>query len=201
MVVQGYNPENIKLLIKTELINGHYRIAEKYIWVLKRTLHYRSLALKYESMLYHPELLKADAELGIRIVLRPKEDFPINIKNPQANILLLSQSNPANRRAFEYKLAWYMLEKNVTGVVGEIIRMKNLGYTKLPRHIEEAAIFSIESIGIPPDLGDFKISQEAGNRYSQFMSTIPMIVKNKPAGKAGTEKQIRSTFWYYLDQK
>jgi hypothetical protein len=35
MVQHGYRPENIKMLIRTELINGNFRIAERYINVLK----------------------------------------------------------------------------------------------------------------------------------------------------------------------
>jgi hypothetical protein len=201
MVVQGYTPENIKLLIKTELINGHYKVAGKYIHVLKRTFHYKGIAKKYESMLYHPELVNADPELGIRIALEPKEDFPVSIKNPQLNILLLSQANPLNRRAFEYKLAWYMLEKNVTGVTGEIINLKKMGYSRLPRHIEEAVQFSIENIGIRPELGDYKVSPETVSRFSMYKSSVPQAGNISGAGRSGTEKLLRKTFWYYLDSK
>ena len=96
MVMQGYRPENIKLLIKTNLINGHYKIAEKYINVLKKTWHYRKWAEKYESMLNNPESIKSNPELGEKIRIRPVADFSIRIKNPQTNIPALLMSNPDN---------------------------------------------------------------------------------------------------------
>ncbi|MBP1667402.1 MAG: hypothetical protein H6Q23_2262 [Bacteroidetes bacterium] len=40
MVQNGYTPENIKMLIRTELINNNFRVAERYLNVLKRTLKY-----------------------------------------------------------------------------------------------------------------------------------------------------------------
>ena len=64
MVQHGYRPENIKMLIKTELINGNFKIAERYINVLKKTLHYKNWAEKYERMLFKPELVNSDPELG-----------------------------------------------------------------------------------------------------------------------------------------
>jgi hypothetical protein len=75
MVQHGYNPENIKLLIKTELINGNYKIAERYINVLKKTLHYGTWAEKYEKMLSDRQLINSDPELGEKISLLPKKDF------------------------------------------------------------------------------------------------------------------------------
>jgi hypothetical protein len=201
MVIQGYRPENIKLLIKTDLINGHYKIAEKYIYALKKTLHYRSWAKKYEAMLYHPELIQSDPELGEKVNLRPKKDFPINIKNPQTNILFLLQSNPDNKKAFEYKMAWFMLEKNVGGIVNEINKMKEMGYTRIPGHIEEAALFSKANIGPLPDLGGLKISSETESRFAQYESSLMYIDRNKSSGTSEIQKTMRNTFWYYLDLK
>lgn len=201
MVIQGYRPENIKLLIKTDLINGHYAIAEKYIYVLQKTLHYRSWAKKYESMLYHPELIQSDPELGVKIKLQPKKDFPIRIKNPQANVILLLKANPDNRTAFEYKMAWFMLEKNVDGIVNEISKMKGMGYTRIPRHIEEAALFSNANIGSLPDLGGLNISSETESRYSQYESSLMYNDRNKSVGTSEIQKSLRNTFWYYLDRK
>ena len=109
MVAQGYRPENIKLLIKTNLINGHYKIAEKYIHILKKTFHYRAWAEKYEAMLYRPDLIGSDPELAEKLKFLPKEDFSIRFENPQTNIPPLLQGNPDNKKAFEYMIAWFLL--------------------------------------------------------------------------------------------
>lgn len=197
MVVQGYRPENIRLLIKTDLINGHYAKAEKYIHVLMKTLHYRTVAKKYESMLYHPEKVQADPELGPKLKLQPKTDFPVRIKDPQANVLLLLQSNPENRKAFEYKLAWYMLEKNIKGITVEIKNMKEIGYTRIPRHIEEAALFSNGNLGLQTDLGGLIISAESSQRFSEYESSLMYMQSGK---NKAIPVSFLTTYWYYLDR-
>jgi hypothetical protein len=201
MVGQGYRPENIKLLIKTNLINDHYDIAEKYINVLKKTMHYRKLALKFEAMLNQPEKVKSDPELGKEIMLMPKEDFLVRIKDQQANILLLLESNTGNRRAFEYMMAWYMLERSIGNVAGELTKMKGIGYTRIPKHLEEAALYLSSNSVEPPDLGGLVISTETKNRFLQYEAASLKFNSTLSANEINLKKAFGSTFWYYIGMK
>jgi hypothetical protein len=198
MVIQGYRPENIKLLIKTDLINGHYKIAEKYINVLKRTIRYRKLALRFEKMLFHPELVRNDPELGSKFLLQPKEDFTIQIKDQQDNVLLLLQSNPDNKKAFEYMMAWHMLERNTGKVAEEIKKMKGMGYTRLPRHLQEAAMIFKAGNGEPADLGGLTVSGDTETRYLQYESAITRLDNLLTSGVSDLQKSFGNTYWYYF---
>jgi hypothetical protein len=201
MVMQGYRPENIKLLIKTDLINGHYKVAEKYLYVLKKTLHYRKWAKKYEKMLYNPALINSDPELGEKMRLQPKGDFSIRIKNPQTNIPELLRINPKNEKAFEYKMAWYLLEKNVGGIMNEIKTWKELGYKKMPRHIEEAATIFYANIGPVSEDSGLKISEETDLRFLQYGGVIKPFSGSQSPDEKEIKKKVGNTYWYYLDSK
>ncbi len=201
MVIQGYRPENIKLLIKTDLINGHYKIAEKYINVLKKTLHYRNWVKKYEAMLLNPELIYSDPELGDKAKLKPMDDFIVRIRNPQKNLTSLLNSNPGNKKAFEYNMAWFMLEKNIEGIVNELNGLAGLNYSEIPRHIEEAAILLKANIGVLPELNGLKISSETESRFSNYLSSMMYSDRTNPPGGSEIQKELKNTFWYYLDSK
>jgi len=202
MVSQGYRPENIKLLIKTELINGHYKTAEKYIYLLKRTIHYRKLAKKYESMLNNPELIRSDAELGEKINLKPKDNFIVRIRDPYINISSLLEANPDNKRAFEYKMAWLMLEKNLKGLSEELYRLPELKYTKAPRHIEEAVLFiKSNNFLTHPELNKLKISIETESGFSEYISLLMKHPSDISLVKSAIPANLRNTYWYYLDFK
>lgn len=201
MVIQGFHPENIKLLIKTNLINGHYKIAAKYIHILKKTLHYRRLAEKYEKMLSDPDLIKADPELGLKIKLKPNDDFAIRIRNPKMNIISLSESNPYNRKAFEYKMAWKMLEKNVEDVVGDLGSLADLNYSRIPRHIEEALLIYRVIYGQFSDLNLIPVSIETEARFSRYRTTVVPLAGKKSPAEMSIPRELRNTYWYYLDYK
>lgn len=201
MVMQGYRPENIKMLIKTELINGNYRIAEKYIYVLKRTLRYKKLAMKFEAMLKNPGLIKSDPDMGKRLKLRSGDDFLIRLKDQQANVLLLLKSNPGNTKAFEYVVAWYLLERNVGNAVGEVTKLKDLGYTRIPRHIEEAYLVFVANTGTVPDSSNIVISSETKLKFKQFQSALLNSDNITSANNSGLKNSLDKTFWYYLGYK
>lgn len=201
MVVQGYKPPNISLLIKTELIRGNYAVARKYINVLKQTLRYREQAHHYEKMLDHPDLVKSDPELGKKIGLMPKKDFMLRLKDQQDNVLLMLQSNPSNRVAYEYMIAWFMLERNLDKVAEEIAGMKSLGYAKIPDHIEEAALYIAAVTGSSSVSDSLKISKSTLQRFEQYQDQPGVLTglsgKNSPV----FDKNFGKTFWYYLDFK
>lgn len=202
MVIQGYRLENIKLLIKTELINGHYKIADKYIKVLKKTLHYRNLAKKYESMIADPGLIKSDPELGEKIRIMPKDNFIVRIRDPYINIASLLKSNPDNRRAFEYQMAWLMLDRNIDGIIDNIYRLEYLNYTVTPRYLEEAILFIRSNTGLlHPELNRLKISQETESRFYKYFSFLIKTDRTKSMSGSGIPVELRKTFWYYLNVK
>lgn len=199
MVTEGYHPENIKLLIKTDLINGHYKTAEKHIAVLSKTFHYRDFAKKYEEMVKNPELISSDPELGEKTELKPKDDFIIRIRNPEMNLTSLMQSNPGNRRAYEYYLAWLMLAKDFKGIGDEIRRLDRMNYDKIPRHIEEAAILLKAQTGPSTGSDSLAISTETQSRFSRYLSFVVYSDRTKSPAGTGIQNEFGNTFWYYLD--
>jgi hypothetical protein len=201
MVVQGYRPENIKLLIKTNLISGHYKTAEKYIHVLRKTLNYRKLALKFEKMLFDPSLISSDPELGEKIRLQPKEDFTLAIKNPEINLAALLKTNPDNEKAFGYKMAWYLLGKNVRAVMREIKTWKELNYKQLPRHIGEAALVYYSFSGLVLEESGLRMSSETELRYLNYESATRPFSRDKLPDQKEIQKEYGNTYWYYLDFK
>jgi hypothetical protein len=201
MVLSGYNPQNIKILIETDLLNGNYRSAERYINMLKKTLHYSAWAAIFEKMLYNPSMIVSHPEMGEKIKLLPRNDFFIT-QNDIENIDLMLMSNPDNKKAFEYKMAMLLLDKDYKAVVHQVKRMKDMNYTYIPRHIEEAIMVFINGNHELPYLGDFEISRETELRYKLYLAAF-RINKNKtrPEFDKLMKKKWGNTFWYYLEFK
>ena len=193
MVLNGYRPENIKMLIKTDLINGDHRSAERHIALLKKTLPYRKWAEKHERMLHKPERVLADPELGAKSKLLPRKDFFIT-PSDVLNIDLMLMSNPENKIAFEYKLACLLLEKDFKSVVYQVKKMQNMDYDCLPQHIEEAIIFFIRQNHELPYLGGFEPGPELRKHFDQFISATKT---NDPGMDPSIQKTWGNTYWYY----
>jgi hypothetical protein len=201
MVVYGYRPQNIKLLAKTSLINSDFRMARKYINILKRTIFYRDLAKKLEAMADNPALLSSDPELGPKLKINPKSSFFIQFNEPQNNLPLLLESQPDNSKAFEYYLGGLLLTKNVEVAMDNIKKMKSSGYTRIPRSIEEAILIYYNSTKKYPDLGGLNISMDTQDRFSQYFSAYVEARKNPSTLKARMQARFGNTFWFYYHFK
>lgn len=197
MVQHGYRPENIKMLIRTEMIRADYRVAERYINVLKKTLHYKHWAEKYEKMLNRTDLVLADPELGLRIRQLPRQDFFV-VTDDFQNLDMLVKDNPYNRVALEYKIAKLLLEKDLMELGSEIRRLKDAGYSGIPRHIEEAIVSLVNVTKEFPDMGGLKISRDTDQRFLKYFSDIRPFRGDRKLAEKGIKKTDKNTFWYYL---
>ena len=201
MVVYGARPQNIKILAKTSLINGDYKMARKYLGILKRTLYYRKWAKEFENLADNPDLLRSHPELGPKLKILPKSNFFIQFNEPQNNLPLILESQPDNMKAFEYYLAGLLLTKNVELVIANIKKLKEIGYTKIPRHIEEAALIYYNSTGIFPDLGGLAMSNETMTRFSQYFTAYTAARQNPSLLKQKMQQKFGNTFWFYFHFK
>jgi hypothetical protein len=202
MVMKGYTPEGIKMLIKTELINGNYEVASRYIKLLMRTLHYRNDAAIFEKMLFSDSLVISDNELSRKRRIRIQNDFFLITDDPYINIEMILGSDSLNRKAFEYKMAYMLLKKNFKGIENDLPVFEKLGFTRLPVHAEEAALaLSVSKKGILPDMGSLQISKNTELRWNQFISVLKQNGNDVKKAEPALRSRFGDTFWYYVFYK
>jgi hypothetical protein len=98
-------------------------------------------------------------------------------------------------------MAMLMLDKNIEGIVNEINGIMEMNYSKIPRHIEEAVLLLKANIGALPELNNLRISNETQSRFSEYLSSMTYFDRAKSQGGSGIKKELKNTFWYYLDSK
>jgi hypothetical protein len=201
MVVYGARPQNIKILAKTSLINGDLIMARKYLNILKKTYFYRTWAEKYEKLAENPVLIQSDPDLGAKLKILPKSSFFIKFNEPQTNLPLLIKSQPDNRKAFEYNMAVFLLNKNLDGVIGSISGMKERGFVFIPRYIEEAILIYQNSTHTYPDLGGLSINPSTRARFESYFAAYVAARKNPATLKDKMQKDFGNTYWYYFHFK
>jgi hypothetical protein len=201
MVVYGPRPQNMKLLVKSSLINGKYVLAEKYTGILRNTLFYNSWAKEYEKMIGDTSAIRSHGDLGKKSNLIPQSDFFVFLDSPEQNLPVLVDETPPNMEAFEYLMSWLLLSKEVEILVNNIRLMKKIGYTRIPEHIEEAIMIYYNSQGTFPDLGGLSISNGTVLRFEQYFGAYMKARQNPGTMKEKMQKQFGNTFWYYFHFK
>jgi hypothetical protein len=199
MVMKGHTPEGLKMLIRTELINGNYNVASRYISILKRTLFYRKEALAFHKLLLNDSAIIADPELGEKRRTRLKSDFFSITDDPYINIGRILATDSLNWKAFEYKMAFLMIQKDYKGIESELPAFSKYGYTQFPVHVEEAIVaLEVLKNGTPPYLGNIPLSISTQNRWTQYLTVFQKYGNDLKAAEPALRKQFGNTFWYYV---
>lgn len=198
MVMKGHSPEGLKMLIRTELINGNYKLASRYITILMKTLFYKKEAKTFEKLLFNDAAINTDRELGERRQNRVKTDFFTITDDPYINIERILVYDSLNKKAFNYKLAFLLLKKNYRGIANELLKLGNYGYKNMPVHIEEAAVaLSVLNMGKLPNLGNIQLNKNTELRWNQYLTIFQQYGTNLKAAEPALKRQFGNTFWYY----
>lgn len=198
MVMHGNTPEGIKMLIKTELVNGNYKVAQKYISILKQSVFYRGEARKYEKLLFNEAGLEKDADLGPKKQLKTKQDFFVIVENPLANIDLIIANDSTNRIAIEYKFASLLLQKDFENVTKLLPVLKQVGFIHLPKNIEEAVVaYSLLNLGKYPEIDGIEINPKTVIRFNEYYKIFQQNGESKEQAQKALHN-FSDTYWYYV---
>ena len=98
-----------KRLAQTNLINGSYEVARKYLLALQKTLFYRSWANETLQLLGDEEAIAQHPEYGRLRPLAFNRDFYFGDRVTSDMLQSLYLSNKDNLLAYQYLMAYYLL--------------------------------------------------------------------------------------------
>ena len=114
-----------KRLAQTNLINGNYEVARKYLMALQKTLFYREWANETLSLLGNEDAINKHPEYGRLRQFAYDKDFYFSDHVTPDMLESLFFSNTDNRLAYEYLMAYYMLTGDRESYRKLLIRLQN----------------------------------------------------------------------------
>jgi hypothetical protein len=191
-----HNPRILKRLALINIINEKYIPAKKFLEILKKSILHKNWAKHYENYLSNESLIKSDSLIQLKRKQKPDFDFFISNENPNFDLTKLLKGKEDNKMAFEYLMAYYLLECRLGDILKHLNKFKNLGYRKFPRHIEEALILA-KTILPSKIMIERSVSPQRIEQFKQF-NIILAQHKNEAKAKVALEKEFPNTYWYYV---
>ena len=193
------NPSMMKLLVKTNLINGTYSIAEKYISFLEKSWYYADWASEQRKFLHNDDAVMADPELGEKRRSLPDDDSFVMINGPMKDLQAVLDANPDNREAAEYLIAMLLLAKDYEGILWFVEHYHGKGYlTTLPQLLQEAIVAILEQAQDPDYCRSLGVSEETLYRFAQFRRLVLDMRRSGLDNRAKLMREYDRTYWYYL---
>lgn len=110
----GKSARITKRLVETNIINGEYAVARKYLHLLQQTMFYRHWADEALASLVNEEKIEKHPMWGD---LRKKlytEDFLFSPRETDKMLGRLLDADPTNRMAYEYLMSYIILSRDLT---------------------------------------------------------------------------------------
>lgn len=188
--------QTLKRLVKTNLIFGHYAVAEKYLNLIAKTTFHQEWATHYQTFLYNDAVIEADAELGEKRRGLSKQNRFAMFAGWIPELEDVIAANPSNEKALMYLGLSYLLNKDMDGF--KLFLDKYYGTAclmKLPPIFQQGviALFQQEK----DKWGNYHLSPQIVNLYNQYKD---LYFKNQrhPNLKNVMARSFGTTFWYYL---
>ena len=179
----------MKRLAETNLINGQYKVAEKYLRMLEKTIFYRPWAQRMIAMLGDEKAINAHPLYGTMRQYRLQEDLLFSDRDLDKICGQLFLHNQQNQMAVQYLLMMPLLDKDVTRFMQYVQVVQNrMPYN--PRVCQEALAFAFMQQRQQPPKG--LINQLILQQMNDF-SRLYAADKNSPE-----LERFRNTVWYYL---
>ena len=198
--VKGESGWILQRLALVNLISGNYRIAEKYLAKLEKTIPFKKWAVQHEKFINAPDKLAQDPVIGPKLALKINDDFISFLDKPEHNLHSLLERHPDNRMAFDY----YMLELLVTKRLPTFLQYlnkfnKSLKISPLPMHFQEAVIlYASSNPKYKPDVKQFDMNIETLRKFAAFKSEYVKHKNDKEAAKKALKGKYGDTYWYYF---
>jgi hypothetical protein len=199
MEAMGENPRSLKRLAITSMITGDTSLARHYINILDKTLFYRKWAHHYQNLLDNPELLIHDKEIMEKRHFNLHSDIFADINSKDIGLLQLLEDHPDNKMAFEYYMAETLLNRDIDRFVSQIGRLRELGYSRIPVHYEEAMLvyMSHTEKDIVPE--GYALSRETIGRLSGYLDILKTYGDNRKKASRMLYPEYGGTYWFYLN--
>lgn len=180
-----------KRLAETNLINGDYKVARKYLNQLQHTLLYSRWAEETLKLLGNEDAINNHPEYGRLRKLAYKDDFYVSDREMASMLGQLYMSNRDNQMAYDYLLGWTMLNGDMENFPS-YFSVGNKQMKEIPSCYQQALVLSWALSHPSPEGMPWPISTNILNGFNGFVQAQR---QNQPVDYM--KAQYGQTYWYY----
>lgn len=182
-------------LAETNLINGDYQVAAKYLRMLQHTLFYRSWATRTLALLGHEKTINAHPLYGrLRSLRQHHNDYLYSDRELDQMLGLLFTENHANRMAFEYLMCYELLQGDLQHFAQYYPLGQYAGFDHIPMACQQALVFNWMQTHTSFDGMTVSVSPMVKQQAVQFLQ----LSRSNPNDPQLTAGPLARTLWGYL---
>jgi len=196
----GNHPLVFRRLVDVNVLKGRPHAARNYLRFMEHSLLYSSWAKGLLEELERDPQLSGNAELARlrNCMLRGDLAGAPVYKVPELRLMSQLDVNPTNRMAFEYLMAYWLLQGEHGKVAANIGRIAPLQYPRIPRHCEEALLLHMSETGKRNlNVAGHEISAASMQRFGGFQQIVSRFGHDQGQLWDALMRDYGNTYWFY----
>lgn len=188
--------QTMKRLVKTNLIFGHYPVAEKYLNLIGKSTFHKDWAERHRVFLYNDEAVESDPEMGEKRRCLPKHNEFVGFTGAQAGLVNVLEPDTENDKALLYLGLSFLLAKDLDAFRNFLKQYSGSSLMEqLPPVLQQGVIVAFEQ---QPEVWErYRISPEVKDMYVSFRKFYMQNARQRNL-KSLMNRSFGHTLWYYL---
>ncbi|MHC4985421.1 MAG: DUF6057 family protein [Planctomycetota bacterium] len=197
LMIRGPTPHLLRVLAKAFLAKGERQAAKIFLTRLRGDLIHGRWARECMEQLARDPEMSADSDIQhIRSVM-PRRDV-VGVGDLEATLIRLLEANAGNRMAFEYLMAYYLLNWRLDDLAAAMeTEPAAIHYQTLPEHVAEALIIHSAQAPGSASLNDLRISEAALRRAERFEAATATHGGNPQALNEALATDLPDSYFRY----
>jgi hypothetical protein len=193
------SPQIIEQLIIANIILDNYQSAQLYVNSLRKYLFFRRKACEYERYIKGGDLPDIDLLVKEKRNILPVNDFVVNRERPDHDMIGLLEDNHRNKMAFEYLMAYYLLDNDLGSFIKRINYADNFNYVSVPKSYEEAlTLYAFEMQKRGKVIENLRLSKKTLGNFADYLGILKKYGGDRVKAKSELEKKYGNTYWFYV---
>jgi len=196
--VAGEVPAALEHLALLSVVQGRRGAAHILLGALGKNPFFRGRASERIRQIESDPPLAADPRIAAVRSMVPESDSFTRQIDVEEVLLALLKKNPKNRMAFEFLMAHWLAHGQPEKVAENLGRLKDLGYTRTPRHYQEALLIARGPDAAGRRSAGYEIEPDVLRQFESFLA----IVKREPDAKAAAREAraagLGETYFFFL---
>jgi hypothetical protein len=192
------NPYILKQLALINLVKGQIESAGVYLNALSRYPVFRRQAMVMLRQLEKDPLLEHDSRIQYLRNIMDNNDLTFISYDEEIWLNQLLSRNKTNKMAFEYLMAYYLLNRKLDKFVENLPRLDDFGYENIPLHYQEAILLYIGTTRKEDNKDSWPIDTEVVAMYNEINKiAADSVIKDLNIMRKILEPKYSGTYFFY----
>lgn len=198
LATHGPRPEVLRGLALVHILKGRPEAARAVLRNLRHDIWHGAWARRaLTEMEVDPSLATVPEVSRVRSVALREDTVTLGLSIERRLEALLEETT-GNRMAFEYLVLYHLACAKPDRAVPLLRRLPELGYTRVPRAFEEAAVLVEAQTRQPVDLGGLDVGPAARDRFARFGIAYSDAMARAPDTAArALAAEFGDSYFYY----